>query len=63
MDIGQVGGLSAERSSIVYDLKLDLFTGVVDSRHWLVTMALYQTGSAEFSGYAGKIRCFLERRV
>ena len=39
MDIHQVGRLSAERSSVVHDLKLDLFTGVVDGRHRLITMA------------------------
>jgi hypothetical protein len=37
MDIHQVGGLTAERSSVVHDLKLNLFTGVVDGRHWLIT--------------------------
>ena len=44
MDIDQVGGLSTERSSIVHDLKSDLFAGVVDGRHWLITMALFQAG-------------------
>jgi len=54
MDIDQVGRLSTERSSIVDDLKLDLFTGVVDSRHWLITMALFQAG--DFCGLESQAR-------
>jgi len=47
MDIDQVGCLSTERSSIVHDLKLDLFTGVVDGRHWLINYGSFSNVLSE----------------